>query len=315
VNRPALQFRTPDDAEERRLDHWLAEWLPDHTRSALKRWVVDGRVEVDRVAAVKAGQILKPGSSVQVVPPEAVAFTPKPEQLDFEILFEDDDLVVINKPVGLVVHPGHGRPSGTLIHGLLGRGISLSSIGAPQRPGIVHRLDRETTGVMVVAKRDAAHLALQRDFANRRIAKTYHALVWGRMREEEGSIEQPIGRSRTQPTKMTVRRGGRDAHSEYRALESMPGFHLLEVKPHTGRTHQIRVHLSHAGHPIVGDELYGGAGHRGVTDPLRRKALREFGGLALHAETLSFDHPASGEKQKFRAPRPAKFNALLDVLR
>ena len=147
-----------------------------------------------------------------------VAAGPIAEDIPLDVIFEDDHLAAINKPPGMVVHPAKVHCSGTLTSALAFRFANLSNVGGASRPGIVHRLDRETTGVMVVAKRDAAHLALQRDFANRRIAKTYHALVWGRMREEEGSIEQPIGRSRTQPTKMTVRRGGRDAHSEYRAL-------------------------------------------------------------------------------------------------
>ena len=309
------RFRVPADSAERRLDHLLAEWFPDRTRSALKRWIEAGHVIVDGAAAAKAGQAIKPGATIDVEPPETVDRTPAGVDYPLDVIHEDDALVVVDKPAGLVVHPGHGRDETTLVHALLGRGTALSSIGAPMRPGIVHRLDRDTSGVILVAKTDASHRALQTAFAERTVEKRYHALVWGRPREYEGVEEGPIGRSRAHPTKMAVRRGGRNARTEWKTLEEMPGFALLEARPHTGRTHQIRIHMSTANHPIVGDELYGGGGTRGVQDPPRRKALRDYEGMALHAASIAFDHPGTDKRVRFRARRPAAFESLLEALR
>jgi len=224
----------------------------------------------------------------------------------------------VDKPAGLTVHPGHGCPEGTLVNGLLGRGVCLSSVGAPDRPGIVHRLDRGTSGLLVVAKTDAAHHALARAFAERTVRKRYVALVWGHPRPESGSIAREIGRSRRDPTKMAVgstRGRKRRATTGYRTIEALRGFALLDVEPETGRTHQIRVHLESIHHPIVGDDRYGGRAWRGVQDPLKRRALRSFDRLALHAAELELPHPASGRTVRFRAPLPADLEQLLAVLR
>jgi 23S rRNA pseudouridine1911/1915/1917 synthase len=218
----------------------------------------------------------------------------------------------------MVVHSGAGCDEGTLVNALLGRGTTLAPAGGVERPGIVHRLDRGTSGLMVVTKTDRAHRALAAAFAERAVRKRYLALVWGRPDPPEGTVERPIGRSRTNPTKMTVgasRGRRRSAVSHYATRESLPGFALLDVEPLTGRTHQIRVHLQSIHHPIVGDERYGGRSWRGVLDPIKRKALREFDRLALHAAALAFRHPTSGRALRFTARRDAQIEALLAVLR
>jgi len=313
-----LTLRVPGEAAGERLDRFLVARMEDVTRAALTRWIRDDRVRIDGRPAAKAGLALKPGMTIQVEVPAPPPERPEAEELPFDIVYQDDDLLVVDKPAGLTVHPGHGRRTGTLVNGLVGRGVGLASIGAPDRPGIVHRLDRDTSGLLVVAKSDSAHLALTRAFAAREVDKRYRALVWGHPRPEEGVIEQEIGRSRINPTKMAVRatRGRRRwARTAYSTIESVPGFSLLDVELTTGRTHQIRVHLESIHHSIVGDERYGGRAWRGVQNPLKRKALREFPYLALHAAKLSFQHPVRGERMRFRSPLPQRFEDLLVVLR
>jgi 23S rRNA pseudouridine1911/1915/1917 synthase len=298
-----------------RLDHWLAARLPGQTRSAMQRLIRAGKVRVDERTASKPGLVLDAGREVAVeLPPEPAAAL-APEEIPLTILYEDGDLLVIDKPADRVVHPGHGCREGTIVHALLGRGTPLASVGAPERPGIVHRLDRGTSGVLVVAKTDTAHLALARAFADREVDKRYTAVVWGHPRPASGTIDRPIGRSRTDRTRMSVASArGRGACTRYRTVQSLPGFALLDVAPRTGRTHQIRVHLQSIGHPIVGDERYGGCGWKGLADPRKRRAVREFGRLALHASRLALTHPASGEPMTFEAPLPAEFRSLIAAL-
>jgi len=234
------------------------------------------------------------------------------------VVHEDEHLVVVLKPAGMVVHPGHGRTAGTLVNALLGSGIPLSPTGAPDRPGIVHRLDKDTSGLLAVAKSAAAHAGLARAFAERRVEKRYRALVWGHPDPASGRIERAIGRSRAHPLKMAVRatRGRpRVAETRYETAEFLPGFALLDLWPLTGRTHQIRVHLQSIHHPIVGDEQYGGRAWRGVQDPLKRRAIRRFERLALHAAHLAFAHPVTGAALSFQAPLPSEFEELLRALR
>ena len=306
------------EAAGQRLDRFLRDNLPDRSRSMLTRWIHDGRVTVDGLPATKPGVAIKAGSRIAVETPTARADTPQPQTLHIPILHQDDDIVVVDKPVNLVVHPGHGQPDGTLINGLLGLGVPLAPAGGTLRPGVVHRLDRDTSGVLVVAKTDRAHRALSQAFAERRVHKRYRTLVWGRPDPREGTIDRGIGRSRNNPTKMAVRgtRGiRRVARTHYKTVESLPGFALLEIDLETGRTHQIRVHLQSIRHPVVGDERYGGRAWRGIQDPLKRAAVRKFEGLALHAFELQFDHPVGGQPCTFCSSIPARFTRLLDVLR
>jgi len=318
MNDPTLVFRVTDDASGQRLDRYLQSLVPDRTRSTLTRWIKQRRVDVDGVPAAKPGLELREGMELRVRIPPPAESSPAPESIPIGLLYEDEALAVVDKPAGMVVHPGHGNASGTLVNALLGRGIALASAPGPDRPGIVHRLDAGTSGVLVVAKTDEAHRRLASAFARRSIDKRYMALVWGRPREEQATIRRSIGRSREDRVKMTT--GGsagrrREAISEYRTLELLPGFTLLEVHPRTGRTHQIRVHMQSIHHPIVGDDRYGGRPWRGVQDPKKRKALREFDRLALHAIDLEFDHPTSGERVAFHAPLPADLQQLFSILR
>jgi 23S rRNA pseudouridine1911/1915/1917 synthase len=215
-----------------------------------------------------------------------------------------------------VVHPGHGNATGTVVNALLGRGVPLAPAGGTHRPGIVHRLDRGTSGLLVVAKTDRAHRALSAAFSQRAVKKRYVALVWGHPQPSEGRIERPIGRSRTNPIKMTVGgRAARAATSDYREVEHLAGFSLLDVFPTHGRTHQIRVHLQSIHHPIVGDERYGGRAWRGVQSRPKRDALASFDRLGLHAAELELAHPESGETLTFDSPLPEDFEALLVRLR
>ncbi|MCP3982273.1 MAG: RluA family pseudouridine synthase [bacterium] len=312
----SLDVGEDDDGE--RLDRFLARSLDGRTRSTVQRWIQQGHVSVDDGAATKPGLALKTGMRVELREPGDRPSSIRPEEIPLEIVHEDEDLVVVDKPAGMVVHQGHGRMEGTLVNALLGRGTPLAQAGGPDRPGIVHRLDLDTSGLIVVAKSDAAYHGFARALAAREVLKRYRALVWGAPDPPTGSIDRPIGRSRGQPTKMAVRgmRGrSRHALTEYTTIERLPGFALLDVNLRTGRTHQIRVHMQSVHHPVVGDERYGGCPWRGVQDPAKRKALREFERLALHAASLAFTHPVTGQPLKLSAALPPSFERLLDTLR
>ncbi len=310
-----FRLEVPPDRAASRLDVFLAALLSGSSRSALRRLILDGRVRVDGRPASKPGLALRAGSRVEIEIPEPPPPRPAPETIPVEVIHEDDDLLVVAKPAGLVVHPGHGRRSGTLVNALLGRGTPLAPAGGADRPGIVHRLDRETSGLLLVAKTDAAHRALAAAFARREIEKTYAALVWGRPRPPCGTIDRPIGRSRGDRTKMSVGAPrGRPAVTVYRTVATPPGFALLEVDLVTGRTHQIRVHLTSAGHPIVGDSRYGGRPWRGLPDRRKRAAIEGFRRLALHASRIALAHPVTGRRVRFEAPLPPDFERLLEAL-
>ena len=305
----------PPESQGSRIDRFLALRFPAHSRSALQRLIAEGLVTLDGTR-VRSSAVLRAGDRITVrFPPEAPAGL-VPEAIPLSIVYEDADLLVVDKPSGMIVHPGAGEESGTLVHALLARGGPLSSVGGPKRAGIVHRLDRGTSGLILVAKTDPAHRALASAFESREVEKTYQAIVWGRLKRPEGTIEGAIGRDRANRLKMSIRAPrARAAVSRWRVIEDVPGFSRLEVRPETGRTHQIRVHLQALGHPIVGDDRYGGAGWRGVPDPRRRLALRAFGRLALHAWRLALRHPVSGEELRFEAPLPDAFTTLFEALR
>jgi 23S rRNA pseudouridine1911/1915/1917 synthase len=307
MNRPPVRLDVPEDAAGARLDAFLAAHEKRLTRSAWKRAIEDGRVTVEGRVVAKPSWPLKPGATVEASLPDPAPSALHGEAIPLTIVHEDEDLVVVDKPAGLVVHPGHGNRSGTLVQALLGRGTPLAPSGGEQRPGIVHRLDKNTSGLIVVAKSNRAHRALAAAFAGREVSKTYVALVAGTVRPAAGRIEAAIGRSRRDPTKMAVRTPrARSATTIYRTLETLTGATLLEVDLVTGRTHQIRVHLASKGNAVVGDDRYGSAG---------RRIGSAFGRLALHAAQLSFRHPVSNEVLRFTSPLPDEFEALLARLR
>lgn len=299
-----------------RLDRFLVGRLPEQSRSALTRMIAEGRVDVNGVPATKAGQTIEISNRITLRLPAASTETLQPQSVPFRIVHEDESLLVLDKPAGIVVHPGHGCREGTIVNGLLGLGIPLSPRGAPDRPGIVHRLDKGTSGLLIVAKSETAHAALSDAFAARTVKKRYLALVWGHPKPDAGVIEKPIGRCRNNPTKMIVGgRGGREAITRYETKLDMPGFSLMTLFPETGRTHQIRVHLQSLNHPIVGDERYGGQMWKGVQNPIKRRALSSFDRIALHAAGLRLEHPLTGKPLQFEAALPDDFTSLLDVLR
>jgi len=255
---------------------------------------------------VKAAHRVQAGERVEVTIPPPPTDGLAAEAVDLAIVFEDEHVLVVDKPAGMVVHPAAGNPSGTLVNALLAHCRDLAGIGGELRPGIVHRLDKDTSGLLVVAKTDRAHRALAAAFAARRVEKTYLALVAKTVRPASGRIDAAIGRSPRDRTKMAVRvPRARAATTIYRTIESLPGHTLLEIDLVTGRTHQIRVHLAAKGHPVVGDDRYGTVSRRGAT----------LGRLALHAARLSFRHPVSGETMHFASPLPADFEAYLSRLR
>ena len=309
----SVRLDLPAARRGERLDQVLVALLPDQSRSALQRLIREGRVTLPEGPARPSYRV-RGGEQVTVeLPP------PRPSDLAAEarplaILYQDMDLVVLDKSAGMAVHPGAGARSGTLVNVLLHHCRDLSGVGGTERPGIVHRLDRETTGVMVVAKNDMTHRALAAQFKARTVEKVYEALVWGRPRLPQGVVDAPIGRHPTARVKMAVRPGGRPARTGYKLLAALGPVAHLELRPATGRTHQIRVHLKSLGHPIVGDRLYGGARVAEVRDPSARAALRAYGGLALHARSLGFDHPRTGERRHFEAPLPTGLRDLLDAL-
>ena len=289
-----------------RLDQALAQ-LAGVPRAQAQRWIEAGRVALDGARA-RASQRVAAGAEIAVDPPEPTPLEARPEAIPLAVLYEDADLIVIDKPAGLVVHPAPGHASGTLVNALLHHCRDLAGIGGVLRPGIVHRLDRGTSGVLVVAKNDAAHVALAAQFKDHSIERVYVALVRGVPGADTGSAVRAIGRHPVDRKRMSVRtKSGRAAETHWRVVQRFPksGVALLEVRPATGRTHQIRVHLSSAGLPIVGDPVYGKGGESfGLARP------------ALHAAVLGFTHPSSGERLRFEAPLPADLaEALAAVAR
>jgi 23S rRNA pseudouridine1911/1915/1917 synthase len=278
-----------------RLDRFLAEALPQFSRARLQEWIRSGAVTWQGRQA-RPREAIHTGDVVRLTEPAVTPTHAQPEEIPLQILHEDSDLLVVDKPTGLVVHPGAGNPEHTLVNALLHHCTDLSGIGGEQRPGIVHRLDKETSGAMVVAKNDATHQELSRQFADREITKIYLTLVTGVFRRVRGTIDASIGRHPQHRKKMAVNpERGRSARTDYRVLETAGGVSLVECTLHSGRTHQIRVHLHHLGHPVLGDSLYG----RNRQRPAPRQML--------HSWKLGFSHPRTGERLLFEAPIPEDF--------
>lgn len=298
-----------------RLDRWLAERLPELSRARVQSLIADGHVLLEERPA-KASARVRPGQrlSVRLPPPESLTVRAQP--IPLAIVHEDAHLLVVDKPAGLAVHPGAGRSEGTLVNALLHHVADLSGVGGVLRPGIVHRLDRGTSGLLVVAKDDATHRALAAQFAARTVEKEYLAVVLGVPSPREGRISAAIGRHPVHRKRMSVRASrGREALTTWRVEEALDGAALLRVRIHTGRTHQIRVHLSSLGHPVAGDREYGGT----RTPPSRRARSRELltrlQRPALHAARLAFTHPATGQRVAFESPLPADLRELVEGLR
>ena len=304
-------FDVGPDHDGLRLDKFLAGEVPNTSRAQLQRLIDDGRVTVSRVATPKANTTVREGDRITLDVPATAPSDLVPEDLPLPILYDDADLVVVNKPAGLVVHPGAGHATGTLVHALLHHVKDLSGIGGEARPGIVHRLDKGTSGVMVVAKHDAAHQELARQFHDREVEKEYVALVWGTVHNRK-RIDLPIGRDPVHREKISTRaRRSRAAVTRVTWARQLPGVTLIRVAIATGRTHQIRVHLSAIGHAIVGDAVYGGV-HQRVAHDVRavQRLTRPF----LHAERLAFTHPTTGERVAFEAPLPDDLLSVLEAI-
>jgi 23S rRNA pseudouridine1911/1915/1917 synthase len=291
-----IELTVPNDRAGWRLDRYLALALPQFSRSRLQALIRAGDVRL-RGQATRTRETVRAGDVVALTEPPPQEIEAQAEEIPLQVLFEDDDVLVLNKPAGLVVHPGAANQAHTLVNALLHHCANLSGIGGKQRPGIVHRLDKETSGCLVVAKNDAAHQHLSRQFAERAVKKIYLALVAGAFKRPRGTIDAPIGRHPVQRKKMTVHpTKGRVARTDYRVLQTSGGVSLVECVIHSGRTHQIRVHLHHIGHPVIGDSLYG----RKIAAPRQM----------LHAWKLGFTHPHTNERLFFEAPLPEDFQRL-----
>ena len=294
-----------------RLDKFLQKKFPDTSRGALQRFIQDGHVLVNG-KPVKATHHPRAGEEIIITWPEPEPAEAHPENIPLDVLYEDDRLLVINKPAGLVVHPAAGHARGTLVNALLHHCAGqLSGVGGVARPGIVHRLDKDTSGCLVVAKDDSAHLALSAQFADRKTTKIYHALVCGHPRKDRLTVKAPIARHPVQRKKMAIVESGRAAHTDFRTLETLRESTLVEATLHTGRTHQIRVHLQHLGCPLVGDPVYGGRPARLFAQATGYEAPRQM----LHAAALGFTHPLSGQPLQVNAPSPDDFVDAVNFLK
>ena len=294
---------TPEQAGKR-LDAFLAQALPELTRSAAQRLIAEGLVTVDGKAPAKSLK-LSGGETVAVTVPEPEEAQALPEDIPLDVVYEDDDVIVVNKPVGMVVHPAPGHSGGTLVNALLHHcGDSLSGIGGELRPGIVHRIDRDTSGLIIAAKNDFAHQALAAQLQDHSLCRTYEAVVIGNLREDSGTVNAPIDRNPKDRKKMAVVPGGRPAVTHWQVLERFPGYTYVRCRLETGRTHQIRVHMAYIGHPLYGDTVYGA-----------KKAAPGMTGQCLHAVGLTFRHPRTGETVELSCPLNEEFTAFLRKLR
>jgi 23S rRNA pseudouridine1911/1915/1917 synthase len=329
MNDQCRSFTVSDDDAGERLDRLLSMHYSDVSRSRFKELVKTGHARIDGAPTAEPNYRVTVGTLVEVDIPAPTDPEPLAEAIPLDIIYEDDDVIVIDKPSGLVIHPAAGNWTGTLVNALIAHcGTSLSGIGGVRRPGIVHRLDKETTGLLVVAKNDRAHQGLSQQFAahgrDGKLSRAYVALVWGVPARRNGTVDAPLGRSSANRQKMAVvGSGGRTAITHYTVLEDFAGADgkvrasQIECRLETGRTHQIRVHLAHINHPLLGDAVYGS----GFTSSARTlgddaaKALRGLRRQALHAAELGFAHPVSGEAMRFTAPPPSDYQRLLEALR
>jgi 23S rRNA pseudouridine1911/1915/1917 synthase len=320
------RVRAQDEHAGRRLDWFLAASVPDLSRSRLQALLAGGAVSRGDQMIRDGNTRVKPGQIYEIAVPEPVPAIPRAQAIPLVVVHEDSDLIVIDKPAGLVVHPAVGNPDGTLVNALIAHcGASLAGVGGVARPGIVHRLDKNTSGLLVAAKNDRAMASLARQFAARTIERAYHAATWGAPRAGEGVIEGDIGRNPFDRKRMAiVRNQGKPARTRYRMLErygneARPFASLIECRLETGRTHQIRVHLAHFGHPLIGDSVYGRARRppRAKTEAETRAQLAaaEFPRQALHAWLLGFQHPSTHNHMRFEAPWPKDFTNLINALR
>ena len=302
MTEPTFLLTVPESG---RADALLAAAVDGLTRSAAQRWMEEGRVTLCGVP-VKKNARLDAGAVLAVTPPQPEEVDVVPQNIPLDVVYEDDDVIVVNKPVGMVVHPAPGHPDGTLVNALLYHcGNSLSGINGALRPGIVHRIDRDTSGLIIAAKNDRAHLALAEQLQDHSLFRLYHAVAVGGFREESGTVDAPIARHRTDRKKMAVCRPGegRDAVTHWQLVDSRNGYSHITCRLETGRTHQIRVHMASIGHPLLGDTVYGA-----------KKPWPGLAGQCLHAAQLTFTHPSTGERMTVEAPLPGWFTAVLTRL-
>lgn len=311
-----FSFRVSEKDQGRRLDRFLSETDLNLSRSQAKN-LIEKKMILLNQKPTKPSTRLKSEDTLSGTIPKPQPLSLEPESIPLTILYEDASIIVVDKPSGMVVHPAYGNPSGTLVNALLYHCKDLSGINGVLRPGIVHRLDKDTSGVMVVAKEDQAYQHLTRQFKNRTVEKRYLAITYGKFHQEQGMIDSPIGRHPSQRKKMSTRtRKGRAAVTRWKVLERLDGFTLLDIFPQTGRTHQIRVHFSSLGHPLLGDPLYGRKGRPGtIHDPVLKECMKRMNRQALHAHQLGFIHPKTGEKLEFVAPIPQDMKEVLEWLR
>ncbi len=303
-----LEFIVTEETQIGRIDRFLANEDTGLSRSGLQGLVNAGHVLCNGKQVAKS-QRVKLGDTILLNLPDATPIAALPQEIPIEIVYEDAHLLVVNKPKGMVVHPAPGNPDGTLVNALLHHcGSSLSGIGGEIRPGIVHRIDKDTSGLLVVAKDDATHVGLSQQMALHSVERVYHAMVYGRFSQDEGFVEAPLGRNRNDRKKMAVMREGevhsKYAYTGYKIVNRYEQYTQIECRLKTGRTHQIRVHMAHIGHPVAGDAVYG-----------PRDCIKKLAGQCLHAKTLGFTHPITGEAMRFESPLPAYFTAFRDVQR
>jgi 23S rRNA pseudouridine1911/1915/1917 synthase len=314
----AFDIIVPPGKKRERLDTFLVHHVENATRNKVQRAIREGAVLVDG-KAVRPSHPVSPGEVIHITVPKPPPQEALPENIPLEICYEDDAVIVVNKPAGMVTHPAYGNHTGTLVNALVYHCGGLSAGGEATRPGIVHRLDKETSGLMVVAKTDAAHAHLARQFARRTIQRQYQAIVWGRFAARSGLIEADLGRSKSDRKKMAVVAGGKPAATEYTVLVEFSYLTLVALKLHTGRTHQIRVHLAHVHHPVFGDPTYNGR-HMvaGPGTPAQRQEVQRLLKLidrqALHAKTIGFVHPVTGELLSFDSSLPSDMHGVLQAL-
>ncbi len=298
-----ITLQVPPEDAGARADAWLAASLESLTRSAVQRLLEEGRVTCGGLPLSK-NRRLRGGELLTVLLPDPEPLEALPQNIPLDVVYEDDDVIVINKPKGLVVHPAPGHPDGTLVNALLYHcGDSLSGVGGALRPGIVHRIDQDTSGLLIAAKNDFAHQRLSAQLQDHTLARIYHCIVTGSLREDEGTVDAPIGRHPTDRKRMAVIPGGRPAVTHYRVLARYPGHTYAQCRLETGRTHQIRVHMAYLGHPILGDTVYGA-----------KKAVPGLQGQCLHASSLRFLHPRTGELMTLSCPLPQEFQDRLRLL-